>query len=120
MDKATGWCRGCWRTRAEIEGWKKLSGKARGQVQEAVALRRSGGAGDPGIGGSPASAPAPVAPAAGRRVRHRKSGRVYTELYRGAMKADGTAVVVYRGDDGRVWVRPASQFDDGRFEPAAP
>ena len=31
-------------------------------------------------------------------------------------------VVIYRGEDGKLWVRPREEFEDGRFEalPAAP
>lgn len=50
-------------------------------------------------------------------VRHRRSGRLYWELHRGVMRADRTIMVVYRDEDDRVWIRPAKQFDDGRYEP---
>jgi hypothetical protein len=55
--------------------------------------------------------------------RHKKRGTVYRELGRGfasiaAMPIeDHTAVVVYQGLDGTIWVRNAVEFDDGRFEP---
>jgi hypothetical protein len=48
---------------------------------------------------------------------HRKSGGRYRVLRRGAIERDLTPCVVYEGADGRVWVRPAAEFDDGRFLP---
>jgi hypothetical protein len=29
---------------------------------------------------------------------------------------DGDLMTVYRGDDGRLWVRHTEEFEDGRFE----
>lgn len=49
--------------------------------------------------------------------RHRKGGR-YRVLARGKMEADLRTVVVYDDPEGNVWVRPESEFDDGRFTPA--
>jgi hypothetical protein len=51
--------------------------------------------------------------------RHLKSGGLYRVITRGHMEADypATAVVVYDDAEGRVFVRPAGEFDDGRFEP---
>lgn len=50
-----------------------------------------------------------------RIYEHRKGGR-YRLLKRGTNEADQTPVVIYQSlQDGRVWVRPASEFDDGRF-----
>lgn len=54
-----------------------------------------------------------------RIVRHRRSGQLYQELHRGSLHADGTVMVVYRDENGRVWIRPAKQFDDGRYAPAS-
>lgn len=50
---------------------------------------------------------------------HLKSGGLYRVITRGHMEADypATAVVVYGDTEGRVFVRPAAEFDDGRFEP---
>lgn len=48
--------------------------------------------------------------------RHVKSGRLYRELRRGVLEADMTPVVIYDDAEGRTcWVRPAAEFDDGRF-----
>lgn len=64
-----------------------------------------------------------------RRVRHKKRGTTYRVLHGAVMQsthwrdthykvpADGRTVVVYQSeDDGSVWVRPAEEFEDGRFE----
>jgi hypothetical protein len=49
--------------------------------------------------------------------RHRKGG-LYQELMRGFWEPDVTGVVVYRHEDGTVWVRNAVEFDDpNRFQP---
>lgn len=58
--------------------------------------------------------------AAAERVQHIKRGSSYTVVGRGKVQtdtplADYAEVVVYRGDDGQVWVRPVSEFEDGRF-----
>ena len=58
--------------------------------------------------------------------RHKKRGSMYLEIGRGFAKVshhpieEMTAVVVYRGTDGKLWVRNAVEFDDGRFEPVTP
>lgn len=61
------------------------------------------------------------------RVRHVKRGGTYAVLGRGKVQtdtplADYAEVVAYRSeDDGMLWVRPVSEFEDGRFDalPAA-
>lgn len=71
----------------------------------------------------------PAAQGTVRRVRHKKRGSTYEVLHGALMQsthwhdtyykvpADGRSVVVYRSEsDGSVWVRPASEFEDGRFE----
>ena len=60
-----------------------------------------------------------------RHWMHVKSGGGYRELLRGTLqcsdeKLDMQPVVVYTGMDGRVWVRPTFEFDDGRFKIATP
>ncbi|GEM_PF-3630404 len=52
--------------------------------------------------------------------RHLKRGTYYRELGRGELQsgqsvAEGCRLVVYQGDDGRLWLRPEAEFDDGRF-----
>lgn len=52
--------------------------------------------------------------------RHKKRGTTYIEIGRGLMQDHGTdlddePVVIYRGEDGRLWVRTVDQFEDGRF-----
>ncbi len=55
------------------------------------------------------------------RYRHKKRGTVYTEIGRAELQmaselVDGAELVVYRGDDGKLWAREVSEFLDGRFE----
>lgn len=78
------------------------------------------------------AAPPAQAEAAGALWRHKKRGTTYRILH-GEKYADCTAssatitqidhepFVVYQDvADGKVWVRPRSEFFDGRFEPVAP
>lgn len=58
--------------------------------------------------------------------RHKKRGTLYTEVACAWLQTetpigDGATMTIYRDDDGRWWVRPRSEFMDGRFEavPAA-
>lgn len=46
--------------------------------------------------------------------RHRKGG-LYRHRTDGVLEADMSDVVIYDDAEGRVWVRPKSEFDDGRF-----
>lgn len=64
-------------------------------------------------------APLPQPPAAdGWRPTHRhRKGGLYRVITRAQLEADLAPAVVYEGQDGRVWVRPAAEFDDGRFVP---
>lgn len=53
--------------------------------------------------------------------RHIKRGTEYqfideADLQTDKPLSDYEVVSVYRGNDGRVWVRPSSEFNDGRFE----
>jgi len=79
-----------------------------------------------------------AASASPRRVRHKKRGSLYSVLGTAEMQVstgawdqsgrgppwrdtkDGDKVVVYRGDDGRLWVRFPDEFEDGRFEEVPP
>ena len=47
--------------------------------------------------------------------RHRKGG-LYRVVGRGVWEADRTDAVIYDDADGTVWIRLASEFEDGRFE----
>lgn len=53
-------------------------------------------------------------------VKHLKRGTEYkvlgyAELQSGFPVEEGQRLVVYCGDDGKMWVRPAQEFHDGRF-----
>lgn len=60
------------------------------------------------------------------RVQHKKRGSTYRIVGRGKVQTDTpltdyAEVVVYQcEDDGTVWVRPVSEFEDGRFAALAP
>lgn len=65
---------------------------------------------------------APVLPKCreGERVRHVRRGTTYTVVGTGTYQSsdpgyDGSSVVIYRGEDGRLWVRVECSFMDGRF-----
>jgi hypothetical protein len=70
-----------------------------------------------------------LSPAIGgaRRWKHKKRGTSYTEIARGSLQSNDPGglsanepMVVYRGDDGKVWIRDATEFEDGRFEALPP
>ncbi len=48
--------------------------------------------------------------------RHRKGG-LYRVIGNAILEADRSDVVVYDDADGVIWVRAASEFQDGRFTP---
>lgn len=59
------------------------------------------------------------------RMRHVKRGTIYELVSVASIQTDTPLndydqVMVYRGEDGQVWVRPLAEFNDGRFEPIAP
>ena len=61
----------------------------------------------------------------GPKWRHIKRGSIYTEIWRGKVQTDTpltdyAEVVVYQADDGSIWVRPVSEFEDGRFAALTP
>lgn len=63
---------------------------------------------------------------AGQRWLHLSRLTIYTEIGRGELQMSGSAdetaisegdrMVVYRGEDGKFWVRLEREFEDGRFE----
>lgn len=49
--------------------------------------------------------------------RHAKTGGHYKIVARGTIEATMTPCIVYQSlQDARVWVRPESEFMDGRFQ----
>lgn len=53
--------------------------------------------------------------------RHVKSRRSYVLLHRGLWEKNLMPVCIYQAvNDGVVWVRPAAEFDDGRFTQITP
>lgn len=54
----------------------------------------------------------------GGRYRHKRTGSTYIVHMLGMRESDGTPVVIYEavGDLPNVWVRPLTEFEDGRFE----
>lgn len=60
------------------------------------------------------------------RWRHVRRGTCYEEIGTaevqiadGQMIGEGAVLIIYRGDDGKLWARPINEFLDGRFEPVA-
>lgn len=50
-------------------------------------------------------------------VRHKKTSGIYNVIAYGKLEKDETPVAIYEQYwEGRVWVRPISEFEDGRFE----
>ena len=48
--------------------------------------------------------------------RHRKGG-LYRVVSRAVWEPDRSPCVIYDDAEGNTWVRPAAEFDDGRFTP---
>lgn len=49
--------------------------------------------------------------------RHKKTGGIYAVVCNATRESDGVLLVVYRSlETGARWVRPADEFNDGRFE----
>lgn len=46
--------------------------------------------------------------------RHKKGG-LYRVLAHGTWEPDRSPVVIYDDAEGTIWVRPNSEFEDGRF-----
>ncbi len=46
--------------------------------------------------------------------QHKKGG-LYRKLATGTLEADRSDVVIYDDPEGRIWVRAAAEFQDGRF-----
>lgn len=87
---------------------------------EAVAHLSTYPAGHPITMARAALAPAPIVQG-GERYRHVKRGTEYEVIGTAELQiatgdlVDGSVLVVYRGDDGKVWAREEDEFHDGRF-----
>ena len=56
-------------------------------------------------------------PSDGEIYRHIKTGRLYQVVCLGLIESDQVMAVVYRSlVDDVVWIRPLTEFNDGRFE----
>lgn len=67
---------------------------------------------------------APVTVEQGQTWQHIKRGTAYdvlgiAELQAGQPQHEKAALVIYRGDDGKLWARNSAEFTDGRFRLAA-
>ncbi len=57
-----------------------------------------------------------------RQWRHKKRGTAYEEIGRAELQdatgsaTEGCTLVIYRGEDGKLWARQENEFEDGRFE----
>lgn len=61
-----------------------------------------------------------VAVQTGQRWQHVKRGTTYEVVGLGELQTtgelfDGASLVIYRGDDGKLWAREEGEFTDGRF-----
>lgn len=53
----------------------------------------------------------------GQCVRHVKTRGIYEIIGYGKIEKDQTSVAIYEQVwEGRIWVRPVEEFEDGRFE----
>ncbi len=64
-----------------------------------------------------------IRPAISSVYRHKKRGTLYTIINHGTLQLnqsdqDDALCVIYRNvvDDGKIWIRPITEFMDGRFE----
>ena len=57
-----------------------------------------------------------------KQVRHVKRGTIYTVLFEGQLQwsnqpqLEDTIMTVYKSESGKIWIRPSSEFNDGRFK----
>ncbi len=58
-----------------------------------------------------------------KQWKHKKRGTLYKEIGLGTLQAscrdlieDDCKVMIYQGEDGQLWVREITEFNDGRFE----
>lgn len=59
-------------------------------------------------------------PQTARTFRHNKRGTTYTEVGTAWLQSEepireGVPLMIYKGDDGKLWARPFNEFMDGRF-----
>lgn len=98
-----------------IPGWRDELPELETLAQEVKRLRAALAAASPSAGD-------------GWRPTHRhvKRGGEYEFIGQGKLQTDGSPLaddqfmIIYRGFDGKLWVRSAREFQDGRFEPLPP
>jgi len=73
-----------------------------------------------GDGGDTPPPPSPLARQGWEPTHRHKKGGYYRLISYGTLEADRSAVCIYDDAVGTVWVRAASEFEDGRFTPLTP
>lgn len=69
---------------------------------------------------------APQPQSVGELWQHKKRGTVYEVIGEAELQcathdpSEGDELVIYRGDDGKLWARMRDEFHDGRFEALRP
>jgi len=127
-------CPFCNSTNIDQEGWKSSDGTSGPACDDCCGSANSivewntrprEGSPPPAVEGGWREKPTNANNMIGTRWRHKKRGSEYVvvdgmaevQVSEGRELTDYECVVVYKGTDGRHWVRPRAEFFDGRFEP---
>ena len=93
-----------------VKDWQK---EAKDNVHVAQALRQAQAA---------ITAMSSLAAKDAEKFRHEKRGTVYEVVGTAELQmtydnlVDGSDLVIYRGEDGKLWCREEGEFHDGRFQ----